>query len=232
MKSLHSTPSLSLRLLFALCLAAGLAGSVAAADKRLEEAMSQGGLSKVSVKGIDLAYARPGATLAAYKKVKLDPVEVTFDKSWDPKRTGSNIKLSADEKENIRQGVAKVVYDEFVRELQSKNAYPVVTESGPDVLGVKVHIANLYVNAPDTMSAGRSRTYTTSAGQMTMVSELSDSQSGQVLARLVDTREAGNTNMMQLSNSVLNAGEARDVASAWARILHNGLDKAQGIGKK
>ncbi len=34
-------------------------------------------------------YLREGASLAKYKKVMLDPVEVSFDKNWDPKPTGS-----------------------------------------------------------------------------------------------------------------------------------------------
>jgi len=227
-----SKPLATLRAMLALCGTLVLTNAMAAPDKRLEEAMSHDGLSKISVKGIGLAYARPGATLAGYTRVKIDPVEVAFDKNWDPKKPGSNFKLDATDRENIRTGVAKIVLEEFVRELQSKNAYPVVTESGPDVLRVKINIVNLYVNAPDVMTPGRTRTYTVSAGQMTLIAELFDSESGQVLARVVDTREARNTGTMQLSNSVVNASEARDIASAWARILHNGLDKARGIGKK
>jgi hypothetical protein len=88
--------------LFALTLA--LTSSLAASKKDVDEAMSRDGLQKISVKGLDLAYARPGASLAAYKRVKLDPVEVEFDKSWDPERTGSRIKLSSEEREKIRGG--------------------------------------------------------------------------------------------------------------------------------
>ena len=46
--------------------------------------MARDGLQKTSVRNIDLVYARPGATLAAYKRVKLDPVEVAFSPSWNP----------------------------------------------------------------------------------------------------------------------------------------------------
>jgi hypothetical protein len=53
-----------------------------------------------------------------------------------------------------------------------------------------------------------------------------------VLARIIDRREAQNTGMMMLSNSVVNASEARDIAAAWGRILKDRLDKAHGIGKK
>ena len=204
----------------------------AASKADLEKAMSYDGLEKINVKGIDLAYARPGATLAGYNRVKLEPVEVAFSKNWDPTRTGSRIKLSADERENIRTGVAKIVYEEFVKELQTKSNYKVVDESGPDVLRVKARIVNLYVDAPDTGGAGRSRTYTVSAGEMTLFAELFDSETGQVLARIVSRREARNTGMMTLTNSVVNADEARTIASGWASILRNGLDKAHGIGKK
>jgi hypothetical protein len=37
---------------------------------------------------------------------------------------------------------------------------------------------------------------------------------------------------MQYTNSVTNQGDFRQIASGWARILRNGLDKAHGIGKK
>jgi Protein of unknown function (DUF3313) len=231
MKPMPLKPTPGLRALLGLCLALALSQVQAAGNKQVEAAMSHDGLSKISIRGIDLVYARPGATLAGYKSVKLDPVEVAFDKNWDPRRSGSSFRLDAADRESIRTGVARIVFDEFVRELQSRNAFPVVTESGPDVLRVKINIVDLYVTAPDTMSAGRTRTYVMSAGQMTLVAELYDSESGQVLARAVDTREARNTGRLQLSSSVVNAAEARDIASAWARILHNALDKAHGIGR-
>ncbi|MCE9661003.1 MAG: DUF3313 domain-containing protein [Burkholderiales bacterium] len=201
-----------------------------ASTKDLEALMSKDGLQKISVKGVDLAYARPGATLAAYKRVKLDPVEVEFSKSWNPTRTGSSLKLSTDEREKIRSGVAKLVEEEFARELQANNKYPVVAEAAPDVLRVKARIVNLYVNAPDT-GTGRSRTFVSSAGEMTLVAELSDSTSGQVLARVADRREA-KTSRMQMTNSIVNESEARIIAAAWAKTLHKALDKAQGIGSR
>jgi hypothetical protein len=199
----------------------------------LDEAMSHDGLQKISVKGVDLAYARPGATLAGYNRIKLDPVQVAFRKDWDPTRTGSSIKLTQEDRENIRTGVAKIVQEEFVKELQSKSIYKVVDELGPDVLRVRVHIVNLYVAAPDTGGAGRSRTYTVSAGEMTLFAELFDSETGETLARVVDRRVASSAGgRMTLSNSATNRAEAQDIASSWARILRTALDNAHGVGKK
>ena len=225
--------------IFATLRAAALLASAAAlsvafaasAKEELEAKMARDGLQKISVKNIDLAYARPGATLAAYKRVRLEPVEVEFSRSWNPNRTGSSLKLSTQEKEAIRSGVAKLVEEEFAREIQAGGRYQVVTESGPDVLRVRPGIVNLYVNAPDTGGAGRSRTIVSSAGEMTLIAELADSASGEVLARVGDRREAKSTHM-QLSNGMANESEARWIAAGWAKTLRKALDNAQAIGAK
>ena len=127
--------SVQLLALVASALLMTTAGAASKAD--LEEAMSYDGLEQIKVKGIDLAYARPDASLAAYSKVMLDPVQVAFSKNWDPTRTGSRFKLSTEERENIRSGVAKLVYNEFVKELQTRSSYQVVDAAGPDVLRLK-----------------------------------------------------------------------------------------------
>lgn len=211
--------------------AMAFAAAPAASKKEFEEAASYDGLTKAKVKGIDLAYTRPGSTLAAYGKVMLDPVTVAFRKDWDPDKTGSRQKLSNQERQNIKGGVAKAVYQEFARELQEKSTYKVVAAPGPDVLRVKADIIDLYVNAPDTMTAGSSRVYAVSAGEMTLVAELFDSETGQVIARVIDRREARDTGTLQLTNSVVNASEVTSIASSWARILRSRLDAARGMQK-
>jgi uncharacterized protein DUF3313 len=215
--------------LLALVFVAEPAFTASGAD--LEELMSHDGLQKISVKGIDLAYARPGATLADYTKVSIDPVEVSFHKDWNPDKTGSRMKLSAAERENIRMGVAKIVREEFVNELQTKGSYQVVDAAGPDVLRVRAIIINLYVNAPNATTAGRSRTYAVSAGEMTIVAELYDSETGEVVARIYDRREARKSGVLTLTSSDVNASEARAIASSWARILRTRLDAAHDVGK-
>jgi len=214
--------------LFALTLA--LTSSFAAGKKDVDEAMSRDGLQKISVKGLELAYAHPGASLAAYKRVKLDPVEVQFDRSWEPTRTGSRIKLGPEEREKIRASVAKLVEEEFTKVLQKGGAYQITSESAPDVLRVKASVLNVYINAPSDTSAGRSKTYVTSAGQMTLLAELSDSASGQMLARVADRREGNSLARMERADRIENEGAARQVAATWAQILRNALDKARAIG--
>jgi hypothetical protein len=203
----------------------------AASKSAAEEAFSADGLEKTKVKGIDLVYARPGASLAAYSKVRVAPVAVAFRKDFAPEKTGSRMKFSSGELEGIRADVGRIVHDEFVKEL-GKGSYAATDVAGPDVLDVRAGIADLYVNAPDSMQAGRTRTYTMNAGEMTLVMELADSVTGEVIARVYDRREARDTGMLTWTNSVTNQAEAANAARSWAKILRTRLDAARGIGRK
>jgi hypothetical protein len=215
-----------LGILAALMLVTSLA---AAQKKELVEALSYDGLKEIKVKGIDMAYALPGATLSGYKQVMIDPVNVLFAKNWDPKQVGSRFNLGTNDIEKIRSNVAKLVYDTFIEELK-KGGYNLATAAGPDVLEVRPGIINLYITAPDTMTPGRSRVYTTSAGEMTLVAELADSETGQVIARVLDRYRSRDTGNWRMSSGVDNASEARSAALSWAKILRDGLDKAKSIG--
>jgi len=213
-----------------LALALVLTSPLAAGKNDVDQVMSRDGLQKISVKGLDLAYARPGASLAPYKRVQLDPVDVQFDKSWDPTRTGSRIKLSAEEREKIRTTLAKLVEEEFAKAVQKGGTFQIASESAPDVLRVKVSVLNVYINAPSDTGFGRSKTYTPSAGQMTLLAELSDAASSQMLARVADRREASTAARLERSDRIENEGAMRDIAAAWAQILRKALDKAHAIG--
>ena len=158
-----------------------------------------------------------------------DPIGVRFHKDWKPTVARSTRKLSSSEQQKIRDNVAKIVYDSFVEELK-KGGYSVVTEPGPDVLLVRVAIINLYITAPDVMTPGRTKVYTVTAGEMTLLAELADSETGEIIARVLDRYQARTTGSFQLSSGVSNASEARSAASSWAKILRGELDKAIAIG--
>jgi hypothetical protein len=217
--------------LIAAMLVAGAAYPQKPPPTALDSKMAYDGLEPVKVKGISLAYKRSGATLTPYKRVRIDPVEVRFHKNFSPQRTGSRLPLPAEDLEAIRTGLAKVVQEQFTKTLTAKGRYPVVNENGPDVLRLKIYIVNLYVNAPDNPGPGVSRTFVTSAGEMTLFMELYDSETGAILARVVDRQEARNANMIQMANSVTNVGEAEDIAANWARIMRDALDRAHAAMK-
>jgi hypothetical protein len=206
----------------------GAGGAHCASQAEFDKAMGYDGLQRVQVKGLSLAYKRPDATLAAYKRVRIDPVDVRFHKSWKPMETGSRIPLSAAAREDIRTGLAEVVQEQFAKALTAAGSYAVVNESGPDVLRVGIHVVDLYVNAPESASSSPSNTFAMSAGEMTLFLELFDSESGQILARVVDRRQGRSSNLLAMAGQVSNVAEAENIAAAWARIMRDALDRAHG----
>lgn len=208
-----------------------VAGPAMASDARqqFEEAVSADGLERIKVKGVDQVYRAPGISLSGYARVRIEPVDVAFRKDFDPSRTTSRLRLTAKELEPLRERTGILVREEFSRELE-RGGYQITGEAGPDVLEVRARIADLYVNAPDTMEAGRTYSFTMSAGEMTLVLELRDSETGQVLARAYDRREARETGQLNWTTSVSNEADAREIARRWARILHQRLDAARAAG--
>lgn len=218
----------SLKLALAALLVAGSA-LASEARQQFEEAVTADGLERIKVKGVDQVYRAPGISLAGYARVRIEPVDVAFRKDFEPSRTNSRVRLTAKELEPLRERTGVLVREEFSRELE-RGGYQVTGEAGPDVLEVRARIADLYVNAPDTMEAGRSYSFTMSAGEMTLVLELRDSETGQVLARAYDRREARETGQLNWTTSVSNEADAREIARRWARILHQRLDAARAAG--
>jgi hypothetical protein len=186
------------------------------------------GLQLVKRPGLDTVYVREGVSLAQYRKVMLDPVEVSFDKNWDPRRSTASPLESADPAA-IQQGLAKLAREVFQRELEKKGGYPLVTEPGADVLRVRARIVDLYINAPETRSAQPTRVYVVNAGEMTLMAELYDSVTNTLIARVID-RQRGlerGLNELQIANRVTNTAEADRILTFWASRLRNALDKAR-----
>jgi hypothetical protein len=202
---------------------ATLAGVSGCASKPAIPDVTEDGLARVDIRGVYAAYRRPGADLNKYRKVMLDPVQVAFDPDWDPKRTGSNLPLSAEDRERIRRELAELFTEVFSKELTKDGGPPLVTSAGSDVLRLSTALADVYVNAPDTNEPGRSRTYVMSAGSATLVAEVRDSESGAIIGRLFDRREAG-TGMLQWSGSAQNSAEARRMLTRWAQLLRERFD--------
>ena len=216
---------------FLLASALVLATSAFAQKNPIDDIATAEGLTKVQVKGVDLAYRREGVSMAPYNKLMLEPVEVAFHKNWDPTRPGSHLKMSKADRDNIRNGVGKIVQEEFEKALKAGGTWQLVKEAGPDVLRLKPKVLNLYVNAPDTKQAG-ARTYTVSAGEMTLLLEMYDSETGAILARAVDRQESRDTGLWQISSSVSNAADAQLIAAKWGKILRDRLDKSKAAATK
>ncbi len=186
-------------------------------------------LVQVKVKGLDKVYTRPGADLSTYNKVMLDPVEVSFSKSWQPDSPGQRV--TTQDKQRMKDDLAKMLRDRLSKALAASGRYTLVGAAGDGVLRIKAEIRDLYINAPDVMTSTRSRSYTVSAGSMRLVAELRDAPTGALIARVIDYKSDPDSVRMQWTTSVSNTAAAERAADDWARILLRQLDEAHGVGK-
>ncbi len=185
------------------------------------------GLVQRKAKGIDALYVRPEAEFKEYRNVVLDPVEVAFDKDWKPNRDlRASGRLSTEDLQKIRDDMSGEFRRVFAEELAA-GGYDVVAKPLDDTLRVTAALADVYITAPDTMSAGRSYTYTRGAGRMTLVMELRDGPTGQLLARVLD-RHVDDDGFVQRATSVSNSAEFRRAVRGWAQRLVKALDKVTG----
>jgi hypothetical protein len=174
---------------------------------------------------LDAVFLKPDAEIPSYTSIILAPASVQFARNWDPNRGGRSMsrRLNAGDVVAIKDNLSAMLGDIFREELTA-GGYQVVTEPGPDTLIVIPAIVDLYITAPDTMSAGRTRTYAANSGRMTLVLELRDSVTGETLARVVDGRSGRNAGTMAITNQVTNTADARRAIRIWAQALRSGLD--------
>jgi uncharacterized protein DUF3313 len=215
--------------LLSLCAAAVVTSSaLLGAATAAEPPKEWDGLQLRDSKNVDRLYVRPGASLAGYKRVRVERLVVQFDKNWDPNRSRvGSYRLTKEDFEKIKNGLADEFAKTFPKEL-AEGGYQTADEAGPDVLDVTPIVVDLYIAAPDKMMPGRSYTYTADPGRMTLVAELRDSETQQILARAIDAQRATSTATFQISNSVTNLAAAQRIIDRWSSLLRKALDAANG----
>ncbi len=188
-------------------------------------AVTHDGLHRVAESEMQTAYRKPGEDFSQYSRVLLLDCYVAFKKNWKMSHAG----ITTRDMEKIKQTLAEEFRKVFVAELE-QGGYPVVTEADQDVLLVRPAIINLDVVAPDRMSAGRSESFSRSAGEMTLYVELFDSVSGEILARASDREGSRSSGSIQWTNRGTNIAAARKMLTRWADLLRRKLDEVHGRG--
>jgi len=190
------------------------------------------GLVEVKPKRIDAGFLLPGADFRPYKKIMMDPVEVAFKKDWmkDYNRDTATLsqRLTQEDIDKIAKA-ARENFEEVFTEVYREAGLEIVTTPGPDVLRLRPGVMDLYIVAPDNMTAGRSRTYTTEAGEALLFLEVRDSTTGALLGRALDRRNTRYTGQVQLSNRVTNLSDFRTLFKQWADISVKGFQELRDM---
>lgn len=188
------------------------------------------GLVRVNNSRVPMAYMKPDIDLAPYTRYMLDPVEVSYRKDPGDRRrsTGGsgeqNFALSPEQMEDFRQEFAEAVEEALTRD----GAYELATEPAPDVLRITASLLDLEVRMP-TERAGSERQYTRSYGEVTLVLELRDSESGEVLVRAGERRDPTRNTDMHLAevNPASVRADVRSMFRHWANLLRQRLDEVR-----
>jgi hypothetical protein len=183
--------------------------------------VSDDGLQRVEISQFDELYVAPGVSLANYRRVMIEPVEVTFKKDWRKKQHPD---LSDRDFESFRNELARALREKLVTEL-AKGGYAIAESPDKDVLRVRPSIENVDFAGPEM--AGDKKTLAYSDGEMTLRVLAFDAQSGALIARAKDYEEDNDTQMLELADRISAYDTARRMFSRWAEALRSALDVAK-----
>lgn len=218
-----------------LIVTAGLAlTACASGDVSRESTLTHDGLRRVAGQDFAEVYLRPGADLAHYQHLSLSQCEVSFRKNWlrDQQRDSRTLtsRVRQEDADRIRQRIASACDEHFRAALERAPAHDLVdaAPNGEDVLILRPSIVNLDIHAPDVQGAVSTRSFTTSAGEMTLNLELVDALTGEVQGRVVDRRRGVEQSQLQWTSSVTNRAEFERILRRWADLLRDSVDRVRG----
>lgn len=177
-----------------------------------------------------VVYVKPGASLTQYTRFALADCYIEFSKQWldDYNRVTREPsgKITESDLAEVKTDLAAQFRKIFTDEL-TKGGYAISETTGSDVLILRPALINIAVNAPDIRKPGRTHTYASSAGQMTLYLELWDSASSMILGRVMDAK-ADDDFYGQRMTSVDNRAAADLLIRMWAVELRKKMDASQG----
>jgi hypothetical protein len=199
-----------------------------AKDKKELPEYTVEGLKRIeNPKNLAIVYAEPGADLSQYDRIYLVEPYVAFKKNWQrDQNRGHSMKVKTSDMDRIKVNVKDIFMEVFTEELE-KGGYELANERAEDVLIVKPAIIDLDVNAPDVRTSGRSETYASSAGSMTLYIELYDSETDDLLAKALDPTADRQAGFMQWQTGPANRAAGKRMMRPWAEALRKGLDSAR-----
>ncbi len=199
-----------------LVLALAALGCVAEPVATISSTVNYEGLADVRKPYFDVAQIRPETVFSAYDGVIVNAPELAFR---TPDRSQKQFPLDENQKRRFESALAEAFSLEFsnLRNLDLKD------QPGPSVLELTVRIENITATVPS--GQGMQLGFALAAvGEATLVLELRDSQSQQILARGVDTRAVQGAALGQDGGVVTRWEDVEKLCSRWASMTRSRLD--------
>jgi hypothetical protein len=181
-----------------------------------------------------MAYIDPDVDFGKYTAIQLAPLGVDNVKIIQPSASYSASRNRQWELTDAdKLGLQKDFQEAMSKQLSGKDGYPLAETAGDNVLRLSAILTRLAPAAPkdDNRSrpVGRSTVITEGAGRIDIAVIFSDSQTGEVLALIKDSR-AGSS-QWGINNNVTNAAEVRRAFNSWAMQIRTQLDRINDKNK-
>ncbi|MGI9627919.1 MAG: DUF3313 family protein [Longimicrobiales bacterium] len=186
------------------------------------------GLVRMDNSVFTLGYSKPDLDLSPYTAFIIDPVSVAYQK--DPRgRTrnspDANFELSARQMETLKE----VFHEEIVEALGEDDGYQLVEEPAANALRLTAYLIDLVVRFP-TERGGRTDTFVSSYGEVTLIVEARDSQSGEILARIGERGDPTSTTRdLAEVNSTFVRSDLTRMFGHWAQTMRERLDQLREV---
>lgn len=184
------------------------------------------GLVRIDNSAFRDAWADPDIDFSRYNKIMPGGAFFEFravkkTSATTARRSSQNeFWISESDRERLEEEVSKV----FDEELAQSSRFTVTDAPGADVIIIRGGLHDIVSRVPPE-HIGRSEIFISSVGEATLILEVVDSMSGEVIFRAVERRAAqrpGGEGMR--SNPVTTWAEVRRLSRTWATRLRNGLD--------
>ncbi len=184
------------------------------------------GLVRIDHSRFAAAWIDPDIDLTQYDKIL--PGGAAFEFRSVQKMSATQARRSNEREfwisDSNKQRLIDTVSEVFSEELQQSEHFTITDEPGPDTLVITGALHDIVSRVPPE-DVGRSEIWLRSVGEATLIIELRDSLSNEVIYRAVERRSAespGGT--MIRANTATTWAEVRRWARRWAVRLREGLD--------
>ena len=184
------------------------------------------GLVRIDNARFAAAWIDPDVDLKKYTKIIPGGAEFEFR---NVQKMSASTARRSNEKEfwisdTNKQRLVDTVTEVFTEELQKSEYFTVTDEPGPDALIIVGGLHDIVSQVPPE-EVGRSQIWLRSLGEATLVIELRDSLSNEVVYRAVERRAVENVGSQMIrANTATTWAEVRRWARRWAVRLREGLD--------
>ena len=209
----------SAALLFALALSA--CATPPSDGGAIDESLMAEGLEPVAARRFDSVQAKPDTDFSIYHSILLAEPKLQY-REPDPSR--KEVALDETRKDEFADYIGEL----FSSELAGMSAPTLVAEKGPGVLELEVSLIDISATVPPRSAgpAGRVSIALRAVGDVTLLLDFSDSESGELLTRVVDRKAVDGVAIAREGQLVTRWEDVEAICERWARLTRQGLEAA------